>query len=167
MTSPYLRGGSISSRASREHIERALTDYGATDVLFSHQGTRTAIAFRGGARQFRIVVSPPRPDGTLKVWADSAEGPISEARAKDLERATRRFWYALALAIDAKLGAAAAGVATLESEFLAHLVLPGNRTVLVELEPIIESAYHSGRNPHIEVPALPTVDPQPARPLKP
>ncbi|WP_434992087.1 hypothetical protein [Arthrobacter sp. Ld5] len=53
----------------------------------------------------------------------------------------------MTLLIDAKLGAVAAGIATLESEFLAHVVLPGNRTVLDALEPIIETAYRSGRYP--------------------
>ena len=78
---------------------------------------------------------------------DTAEGPLREAKAKVLERANRRLWHALSLSIDAKLGAAAAGIGTLESEFLAHVVLPGNRTVLDELEPLIEDAYRSGRRP--------------------
>jgi hypothetical protein len=121
--------------------------YGATDVLFSQRGNRSAIAFRGGGRQFRIVVSLPQPDGALTGSGDAAEGPIGEAKAKVLERANRRFWHALAQWIDAKLAATAAGIATLESEFLAHVVLPGNRTVLDELEPVIGSAYRSGRRP--------------------
>lgn len=144
---PYTRGDSFSSGASREHIRQALVNYGATDVLFSQRGHRSAIAFRGGGRQFRIVVSSPHPDGALTVAADTAEGPIHEAKAKVLERSNRRFWHALALSIDAKLDATAAGVATLESEFLAHVVLPGNNTVLEELEPVIESAYRTGRQP--------------------
>jgi len=147
MTGPYTRGDSFSCGASREHIRQALANYGATDVLFSQRGNRSAIAFRGGGRQFRIVVSLPQPDGALTGSGDTAEGPIGEAKAKVLERANRRFWHALAQWIDAKLGATAAGIATLESEFLAHVVLPGNRTVLDELEPIIDSAYRSGRRP--------------------
>jgi hypothetical protein len=147
MTSPYIRGDSFSSGSSREHIKRALVDHGATDVLFSQRGNRSAIAFRGGGRQFRIVVSLLQPDGSLISHGDTADGPLQESKSKELERANRRFWNALALAVDAKLGAVAAGIATLESEFLAHVVLPGNRTVLDELEPIIESAYRSGRRP--------------------
>ncbi|WP_258803144.1 hypothetical protein [Pseudarthrobacter sp. NS4] len=147
MTSSYTRGNSISGGASREHIERALLAYGATNVLFSQRGNRSAIAFRGDGRQFRIVLSLPQPDGTLTIRGDTAETPAQEAKAKVLDRATRKFWQALALSIDAKLGATASGVATLESEFLAHVVLPGNRTVLEELEPIIDSAYRSGRHP--------------------
>jgi hypothetical protein len=147
MTSPYTRGDSFSSGASREHIRKALVDYGAADVLFSQRGERSAIAFRCGGRQYRIVVCLQQSDETLLAPTDTAEGPIREAKAKGLERSNRRFWHALSLLIDAKLGAVAAGVATLESEFLAHVVLPGNRTVLDELEPVIDSAYRSGRRP--------------------
>jgi hypothetical protein len=147
MTGPYTRGDSFSSGASREHIRQALVDFGATDVLLTQSGNRTAIAFKGGGRQFRIVVSLPQPDGALIAAMDTAEGPIREAKSKVLERANRRFWHALALSIDAKLGATAAGIATLESEFLAHVVLPGNRTVLDELEPVIDAAYRSGQRP--------------------
>jgi hypothetical protein len=150
MTSPYTRGDSFNSGASRDHIKRALVDYGATDVLFSQRGNRSAIAFRGDGRQFRIVVSLPQSDGDSIIPGDTAEGPIREAKAKVLERANRRFWHALALSIDAKLAAVAAGIATLESEFLAHVVLPGNRTVLEELEPVIASAYRSGRQPSFD-----------------
>ncbi len=162
MTSSYDRGGSISTGASRAHIERALVGYGATDVLFSQRGDRSAIAFRGDGRQFRLVVSLPQPGGTPSIPGDTAEGPLREAKAKILERATRRFWHALALSIDAKLGAAAAGTATLESEFLAHVVLPGNRTVFDELEPIIDSAYRSGRHPSFgaSAPSAPAAEPR-------
>jgi hypothetical protein len=162
MTSSYTRGDSISGGASREHIERALLAYGATHVLFSQRGNRSAIAFRGEGRQFRIVLSLPQSDGTSSIRGDTAESPVQEAKAKVLDRATRKFWQALALSIDAKLGAVAAGVATLESEFLAHVVLPGNGTVLDELEPIIDSAYRSGRLPSFGdlAPALPAAQPR-------
>ena len=66
-----------------------------------------------------------------------------------MELDIRRFWYAVALSMDAKLAAVAAGVATIESEFLAHVVLPGNHTVIDELEPVIASAYRSGHRPLI------------------
>lgn len=147
MTVPYTRGDSFSSGASREHIRQALVAYGATNVLFSQRGNEGAIAFRGCGRQFRILVSFPQPDGASTAQWDTAEGPVREAKTKILERANRRYWHALAQSIDAKLGAVAAGVATLESEFLAHVVLPGNRTVLDELEPVIDAAYRSGRRP--------------------
>ncbi|MUU70617.1 hypothetical protein [Pseudarthrobacter sp. GA104] len=153
MTGPYTRGDSFTSEASRKHIRRALGDYGATDVLFTQRGNHSAIAFKGGGRQFRIVLPLLQSEGPLVIRGDIADGPLHEANAKLLERANRKSWHALALAIDAKLAAAAAGIATLESEFLAHVVLPGNKTVLDELGPVIDSAYRSGRRPSFGGPA--------------
>jgi hypothetical protein len=46
----------------------------------------------------------------------------------------------------------------IESEFLAHVVLPGNRTVIDELEPVIASAYRSGQRPSISNAATPRAD---------
>ena len=91
MTGSYDRGGSVSTGASREHIERALVGYGATDVRFSQRGDQSAIAFRGDGRQFRLVVSLPQSAGTPSIPGDTAEGPLRAAQAKIHERATRKF----------------------------------------------------------------------------
>jgi hypothetical protein len=151
----YTRGDSFSVGASREHVERALLDFGATDIRFSQRGHLGAIAFRACGRQFRIVISVPQPHGVPAVPGDVAEVHGRGVKAKDLELDARRFWYAFALSVDAKLAAVAAGVATIESEFLAHVVLPGSRTVIDELEPVIASAYRSGQRPLISNDAAP------------
>ncbi|WP_324645089.1 hypothetical protein [Pseudarthrobacter sp. LT1] len=145
----YTRGDSFSVGDSREHVERALLDFGATDVLFNQRGRLSAIAFRACGRQFRILISLPQPHGIPAVQGDVSAVPGREVTTKALELVARRFWHAFALSTDAKLAAVAAGVATLESEFLAHVVLPGNHTVIEELEPAIASAYQSGQGPLI------------------
>lgn len=147
MTGPYTRGDSFSSEASRKHIRQALAEYGATDVVFTQRGNLSAVAFRGDGRQFRIVMPLLQSEGALEIKGDIADSRRREANAKILERANRKSWHALALSIDAKLGAVAAGIATLESEFLAHVVLPGNHTVFDEIEPVIDVAYRSGQRP--------------------
>lgn len=160
MTGPYTRGDSCSSVASRKHIGQALASYGATDVVFTQRGHLSAIAFSADARQFRIVMPILQSEGALAIRGDVADSRLREANARILERANRKSWHALALAIDAKLGAVAAGVATLESEFLAHVVLPGNHTVFEELESVIDFAYRSGRRPSFT--RAPAVGPSPA-----
>jgi hypothetical protein len=158
MNTPYTRGDSFSCGASREHIARALADHGATDVRISQRGNLSAIAFRGTERQFRIMITLPPLERTTPVRGSSAQSQTRDVSAKTVERATRKMWHAMALAIDAKLAAVAAGAGTLESEFLAHVVLPGNRTVLDELEPVIAAAYRSGLPPSFSRPA-PSPDP--------
>lgn len=145
----YTRGDSFSVGASREHIERALVGFGATEVRFSQRGDVNAITFRASGRQFRIVLSLPQSQERAGDGGEREQGQGHEITAKALELNARRFWHAFALATDAKLAAVTAGVVTLESEFLAHVVLPGNRTVLDELEPVIASAYRSGQRPSI------------------
>jgi hypothetical protein len=154
----YTRGDSFSIGDSRAHVERALLDFGATDVRFSQRGSLNAIAFRACGRQFRIVISLPEPGEIPAVRGDVAEVHGRGVTAKAQELKGRRLWHAFALSIDAKLAAAAAGLATLESEFLAHVVLPGNRTVIDELEPVIASAYRSGQRPSISNAAGPGAD---------
>jgi hypothetical protein len=148
----YTRGDSFSIGDSREHAERALLAFGATDVRSSQRGDLSAIAFRACGRQFRIVISLPDPRGAAAgVGGDAGKFNGPETTLKVRELSARRFWHSFALWIDAKLAAVAAGVSTLESEFLAHVVLPGNRTVIDELEPVIASAYRSGQRPSIEI----------------
>lgn len=143
----YTRGDSISVGASREHIERSLSTFGATDVFVSHRGQVNAISFRACGRQFRMVLPLVQAKGRGAVPDGVSEVPGRDPTAKVLELDARRFWHALAVVTDAKLAAVTAGVATLESEFLAHVVLPGNRTVMDEFEPVIASAYRSGERP--------------------
>jgi hypothetical protein len=154
----YTRGDSFSVGASREHVERALLDFGATDVRFSQRGRNSAIAFKACGRQFRIVISLPQPNRSPAVPGAVVEVHGREVTAKELELDARRLWHAFALSVDAKLAAAAAGVATIQSEFLAHVVLPGNRTVIDELDPVIASAYRSGQRPLISNAATPRAD---------
>ena len=139
----YTRGDSFSSKASREHIEQALHAYGATAIRFSNEGAAMALAFAAGDRQFRIVLAVPEPalGPHGRTGSGAAAGP--DLATKRQERLARKFWHAFSLAVDAKLAAVAEGVATLESEFLAHVLLPGNRTVLEELTPLIDNAYRS------------------------
>lgn len=151
----YTRGDSFSIGDSKEHAERALVTFGATDVRSSQRGDFTAIAFRAGGRQFRIVICLPDPHVVAGVGGGSGKVHGPEVTVRVSELSARRFWHSFALSIDAKLAAVAAGVATLESEFLAHVVLPGNRTVIDELEPVIASAYQSGQRPSIKIAAAP------------
>ncbi|ACL39054.1 conserved hypothetical protein [Pseudarthrobacter chlorophenolicus A6] len=155
MTVPYTRGDSYSSEASRKHIKLALENYGATDIIFGQRGVLGAVAFKGDGRQFRIVMPLLQSEGPLALRVDVADSHLRETNAKVLERVNRKSWHALAAAIDAKLGAASAGIASLESEFLAHVVLPGNQTVLDELESVIDSAYRSGLRLSFDHPVLP------------
>lgn len=75
--------------------------------------------------------------------------PVEGRDTKALEQATRARWRALLLIIKAKLEAVESGVTTFEEEFLAHVVLPGGRTVAQQTIKQIAAAYASGRAPRL------------------
>ena len=63
------------------------------------------------------------------------------------EQACRQRWRPLLLIIRAKLEAVESDITTLESEFLANIVLPNGGTVGDWLVPQIEEVYGTGRMP--------------------
>lgn len=75
--------------------------------------------------------------------------PTKARDQRALDQATRSRWRALLLIVKAKLEAVESGVTTFEEEFLAHIVLPGGRTVAQETLPQIAAAYASGRAPRL------------------
>lgn len=66
---------------------------------------------------------------------------------KAYEDEVRRFWRFPVLWIKANLEAVECGVTTLEEAFLAHMVLPDNRTVGALLIPDLHHVLTSGKMP--------------------
>ena len=69
-------------------------------------------------------------------------------------RPCRKRWRALLLIIRAKLEAVESGITTLESEFLANIVLPDGGTVGQWLAPQIDAAYATVRLPLMPGPSV-------------
>jgi hypothetical protein len=61
------------------------------------------------------------------------------------DAATRQRWRALVLVLKAKLEAVASGISTVESEFLAGIVLPNGMTLGQAVLPRLSDAVSSGR----------------------
>lgn len=138
----YAQGTSVSIYRSQEEISRILHRYGATDFTFGLKQTGAAIQFRLDHRTIRITL--PFPDQTdPQFWC----GPKGKKRRTEnqaftaYEQACRQCWRALALVVKAKLEAVAAGITTVEQEFLAHILLPNGKTVGQFIAPQIETAY--------------------------
>ncbi|HPP53681.1 MAG TPA: hypothetical protein PK777_12075 [Thermoguttaceae bacterium] len=90
--------------------------------------------------------SLPLPD--REEFARSKRGRRKQEHIlKAWEQACRQRWRALALAVKAKLEAVESGLSTLEEEFLAWILLPGNTTVGQLMRPQIERAYLTGDMP--------------------
>lgn len=120
----YAAKTTVPVARSRDEIERVLSRYGADAFAYGWDTGRSVISFRAHGRFIRFAMDvPPEP------------------------QEERQRWRALLLVIKAKLEAVESGITTFEEEFLAHVVLPDNRTVGDWLSPQIEQAYDDGQMP--------------------
>jgi len=145
MTDRYAAKTEVPIERSRAEIERALVRYGATGFMYAWEDDNQAIAFKIHDRHIRIIL--PTPALSDYQITDGGQRRGSEAQRRAYDQAKRQRWRALVLIVKAKLEAIAAGISTIEREFMADVVLPNNATVGQWLAPQIEAAYESGRMP--------------------
>ena len=119
----YAEKTHVPVERSRAEIERTLTRYGADRFAYLNESGRAVIMFEASSRRLRFDL--PLPDGD----------DIRSAQAK------RQKWRALLLAIKSKLESVASGIETFEEAFLAHVIMPDNRTVADHAIARIEAAY--------------------------
>jgi hypothetical protein len=122
--SPYAEKTKVPVSRSRDELERTLTRYGADAFGYGWDQGKAVVSFRAHGRYIRLAMDVP-------------EKPQEE----------RQRWRALVLVVKAKLEAVESGITTFEQEFMAHVVLPDNRTVGEWLGPQIEQAYIDGQMP--------------------
>lgn len=146
MSGKFATETSVPVERSRAEIERTLERYGADAFAYATEGRSVRIAFRMAARQFRFAIELPDPN--LEEFTHHSRGRRTpEAARAAWEQASRTKWRALALVIKAKLEAVAAGISSLEDEFLANLILPNRETVSEWIGPQVEEAYRVGSMP--------------------
>ena len=126
MTRRYAEDTKVPVAQSRTQIEAMLRKSGAERVLHMDEPGEAVVMFLLTGRLIKLLV-PIAPD------------------ARDQER--RRVWRALGLVIKAKLEATASGIETVESAWLAHVVLPDGQTVGRWIEPQLQVAYERGQMP--------------------
>ncbi len=80
------------------------------------------------------------------------------------DQACRQRWRALLLVIRAKLEAVTVGISTIETEFLANIVLPDNTTAGEWMLPQIDRAYRTDEMPPL-LPAAGSPDPRSSNPI--
>jgi hypothetical protein len=134
---------------SKAEIETLLASYGA-DQFFSAWDARAAtIGFRVDGRQVKIRL--PLPDRKARDITHTETGKERAPGAQQVvyDQACRSSWRALCLVIKAKLEAIAAGISTIEREFLADVVLPDGRTIGQWAEPQLTQIYLSGQMPKL------------------
>jgi hypothetical protein len=148
VTARYAAETTVPVDRSRAEIEKLLTRYGATAFGYLSQSATQVIVFEIANR--RVLMQLPMPDRgnrefTLTPSGRQRRSPAEAERA--YEQAVRSRWRSLVLIIKAKLEAVAAGVTTVEREFLADIALPNGQTVQQYLAPQLDAVYQSGQMP--------------------
>ena len=148
--SRYAAETSVSVENSRAEIERTLKRYKADAFGCQTSDARASVAFALAGRRVRFMLEMPDPD--LPEFTTHSRGlRLPEAAEKLWEQACRQKWRALALVIKAKLEAVAAGITTIEDEFLAHTLLSDGSTVGEALKPQIAEHYRVGGPPALMI----------------
>lgn len=145
----YAQDTQVPTDRSRIEIEKTLTHYGATAFAYGWNGDYATLMFELADRHIRFRL--PMPDRGDRAFTRTPTGrPRSGmAAAEAWEQAQRQRWRALALVIKAKLEAVAAGITSVEQEFLSHIVLPNGESVGDWAAPQLAAVYA-----HNEMPAL-------------
>lgn len=146
----YAQDTGVSAYRSQEEISRVLQRYGATEYTFGLKPSAAAIQFRLERRVIRMILPFPSPDSEEFLTSPTGRRGRSEEQARRAhEQACRQCWRALALVVKAKLEAVAAGITTVDKEFMAHILLPDGSTVGQFMAPQIETAYRKGAMPQL------------------
>lgn len=146
----YANKTQVSSEKTRIEIEKVLLKYGASEFAYAWRDDEARIAFAMADRRimFRLPL-PDRNDPQFRFTPVTRDIRSKVAQEAAYEQAVRSRWRALLLIVKAKLEAVEAGIVTLESEFLAHILLPDGTTVYDQVAPRLAIAYSGG-----DVPAL-------------
>lgn len=149
--SRYASQTSVSVERTKAEIERLLAARGAQQFASGWKGTTAVLAFALGRRSIRFLL--PMPDPTAKEFTRTEVRNVRrthEDARRRWEQACRSRWRALFLVIKAKLEAVDCGISTVEDEFLAWTVIPGDgRTVGERFQPELRAAIESGEPPRL------------------
>lgn len=148
----YAETTTVPVARSRAEIEALLQKFKCTQfIVGSDSEARTAmVQFKAQNRIIRFIV--PLPDPSDKKYTHGMKRGWSVKRTPAqvqtaVDQAERQRWRALMLVIKAKLESVESQIATFEEEFLAHIVMPNDRTVGQLVTPLIAHAYSNGVMP--------------------
>jgi hypothetical protein len=131
--SRYASETSVSVEKSKAEIEKCLIRYGADEFHSGWQEGKAMIAFRMSGLFIRFILPLPAKNEPRFTHKKDRSGYEVERGELQIENAhqqeVRQRWRALLLTVKAKLEAVECGISTLESEFLAFIVLPNSMTL--------------------------------------
>lgn len=144
----YAKNTNVSVSASKQEIDKILARYRAERRGVMEEPGRALVIFEREGRRVQMEMFLPHPDGEeFKRKRSSYGREAGEFDPERHEQACRQKWRALGLVLKAKLEAVESGITTFETEFLAHIMLPGGGTVGKWFKPQLEQSYKNGKMP--------------------
>lgn len=129
----FARETTVPVERSKAEIEQILTRYGASAYQSGWNQDSAMIMFRLRDLFIRFVLPLPKLNErrfTHKKDRSGYEKKRTEQQViKEWNQEIRQRWRVLALVIKAKLEAVEGEISTVESEFLANIVMPNDTTV--------------------------------------
>ena len=157
MARRFAENTEVPVERSRVDLEKLLRQHGATSTAVFNSPGQAAVAFEMRDRRILFRLTLPSPEdqefthGRVNQHSQLYRLTPEQAEAR-WEKACRRKWRALVLAIKAKLVSVDDGVESFEQAFMAHVVMPDGQTVADHIQPRIAAAYAERKM----VPLLPT-----------
>lgn len=158
----YASETTVSPEKSRAEIESTVKRYGATRWIYGEQEQLAVVGFELEARSIRFRLRLPDPtEERFHKRKRKGMKPLNLTELQSrraFEQEVRRLWRALALSVKAKLEAVESGIAVLEEEFLANLVVRSKTgaatTVGEQFIPELQRAIAEGNAPRLELPGM-------------
>ena len=142
--SRYAEHTSVSITNTVTEIDRLLDRYGADGFMYGSRGTEAQIMFQKNNKVVRFRVGVPDRNDE-RFWKTETGRDRAEAAAfREYDQEKRRRWRALLLVIKAKLEAVETEITTFEEEFLAHFVMPDDKTLSEHIIPHLDEVFASG-----------------------
>jgi len=142
--SRYAENTSVSITSTVTEIDRLLDRYGADGFMYGSRGAEAQIMFQKNNKVVRFRVGMPERNDDRFRKTPTGRDRTEAAAFKEYDQEKRRRWRALLLVIKAKLEAVETEITTFEEEFLAHFVMPDDKTLYEHIIPRLDEVYASG-----------------------
>lgn len=146
----YAKNTDVSVSKSKQDIDKILSKYRADRRGIIEEPGRALIVFERDGRRVQMEMFLPHPESKEFKRVRSSYGhQAGDFDPVKHEQACRQKWRALGLVLKAKLEAVESGITSFETEFLAHIFLPGGGTVGKWIGPQLETSYKTGKMPKL------------------
>jgi hypothetical protein len=138
----YAEKTTVSVGKTRGELLELLEKHGCGSIGFTTSPTGAAVTFQAHDRWIRFRLVFAGRSSFVKTPAGQARSSAQIDAAQDQHARAR--WRQLLLVVKAKLEAVDEGIEEFDEAFLAHVVLPDDRTVFEASAPVIEASYRDG-----------------------